>query len=248
MRILVVNSNTSEAVTARVRAVTQSSAPPGTSIDVLTAEWGPCSIEGRLDGLLGALATVELIARHRDAYDGFVIACYSDPGLLEAREVTARPVVGIAEASMLTACLLGQRFSIITVLRRLGPVLRELAARYGLAGRLASVRTTEMAVLAAAADPEAAARALGDLGRLAIEQDDAEVLCLGGAAMAGLDARLAAELGVPVLDGLSCALHQIQGLVAQGLHTSRALSLRPPERKAAIRLPADLAPLYEPGP
>lgn len=243
-RILVINSNTSASITEHVQRIAEQRVRPGTGVQAITAAFGPASIESRTDGLVAAAATVELIARYATEYDGFVIACYSDPGLQAAREVTDRPVVGIAEASMFSACLLGDRFSVVSPLRRLRPVIRDLALRYGVAARLASVRTFEMPVLDVARHPQEAASQLLLAGRAAVDEDGADVLCLGGVVLAGGESDLGRALGVPVLDGLSCALQLVEGLIAQRLRTSRVYAIRPSSGKRAKNLPAALGRLY----
>ena len=97
-----------------------------TTVDAICAEWGVPAIEGGYDAAFAALATVESIKRHEKNYDAFIIACYSDPGLYAARELTNKPVYGIAQASMLAACSFGHRFSILSPLARFKPVLESI--------------------------------------------------------------------------------------------------------------------------
>jgi len=54
-----------------------------------------------------------LAEAHRNV-DGAILAAYGDPGLFGARELFDIPVVGVSEAAMLTACMVGQRFVIVT--------------------------------------------------------------------------------------------------------------------------------------
>ena len=246
MRLLVVNSNTAEAVTAQVEAAARAVAGPGTEIVAVSAPWGPSAIEGRTDGLLAAAATVEAIAQREAGFDGFVIACYSDPGLQAARELTDKPIVGIAEASMLLATTLGHRFSILSPLRRLRPVLEELARAYGLQDRLASVRTVEVGILEVGRAGRPGLDAFIEAGRLALEQDGAEVLCLGGAVLAGRDREVSAALGVPALDGTACAVKRCEALVSLGLRTSKLGGYQPPRPKRVTDGPAALERWYAP--
>ena len=46
----------------------------------------------------------------------------------------------MAEASMLTACMLGRRFAIVTFARALGPWYQECVDMHGLTGRCAGIR------------------------------------------------------------------------------------------------------------
>jgi len=54
-----------------------------------------------------------------------------------------------------------------------------------------------------------------------MEEDLAEVIVLGCAGFAGMDKRMSEKLGVPVLDGIVCALIVATGLVKAGYSTSK---------------------------
>lgn len=216
MKILVVNSNTTRAVTDTIAAEAQRTASPGTEIIAVTALFGPAAIQGRADAVIAAHATLEVITHHPGPVDAAVIACFSDPGLMAARDAAGFPVVGIAEASMLTACMLGARFSIVTVAPgTVGPI-HELAAAYGLAQRLASVRALDVGVLESHADREGTVRGLKGLIERAVAEDRADVAILGGAVTAGMARQLAAGSPIPVLDGVACAVRQAELLAGLG--------------------------------
>ena len=104
MRILVINPNTTEEMTEDIGRQARRYARPETEIEAVSPAWGPRSIEGHYEDQLAAVATLEVIQEHGSSFDGVVIACFGDPGLHAAREVSPVPVVGIAEASMLIAC------------------------------------------------------------------------------------------------------------------------------------------------
>src|SRR4029453_8975298 len=76
----------------------------------------------------------------------FVIACYSDPGLHAAREITTKPVLGIAECGILTALTLGQRFGVISILRKSIPRHLRYVGQMGLNDRMAGDRAIGLGV------------------------------------------------------------------------------------------------------
>ena len=237
MKILVVNPNTTESMTEEIGISARRCAQPGTVIDAVTAEWGPRSIEGHFEEVLAAAATVQLVARHKNDYDAFVIACYGDPGLYAAKEVTEHPVIGIGEASTLLACMLAHRFSVITVIARIVPMLTDMIGRYGLSERCASVRSSGMTVLEIENDPSRAAREIVRAARLAIEQDGAEAITLGCAGMGSIERRVAEQLtDVPVIDGVVAAVKAAEALVGAGLSTSKACAFATPEAKEIVGL------------
>lgn len=234
MRILVVNPNTSVEMTADIDRAAKRYARADTEIATVSPPWGPRSIEGHLEEQIAALATVEVIAENRNRYDGFVIACYGDPGLFAAREATSVPVVGIAEASMLTACTVAHRFSIVTVLPRILPLLHDLVRANGLEDRLASIRSTSLSVLEIEEDPGRAEKEILAESRLAVEQDHAEAICLGCAGMGPLDKSLQQALGAPVIDGVATAVKMVESLNDYGITTSKVAAFMDPQPKELL--------------
>lgn len=207
---------------------------------------GPRSIEGIYDELLSASSTLELAISHMDDFDAFVIACYSDhPTIYALREITDKPVLGIAEASMYVACMLGYNFSVVTTNEEWEPLLWDAVRHYGLSERCASVRSTRMPVLALeAASPEKISELILKTAQQAIDEDDAEVICLGCAGMAGMDKTLQDKLGLPVLDGVICALKLLEGLIAYGAVTSKKRAYARPGQKPIIGLPEIFSTVY----
>lgn len=247
MRILLINPNTSASFTEKVQRIAEQAAAPGTEVVVVNPAAGPRSIECVYDELLSAAPTLETALAHLDEFDAFVIACYSDhPAIYALREITAKPVLGIAEASMLTACMLGRKWSVVTTNREWEPLLDDAVRHYGLAERCASVRSTGMAVLALeTAAPEETDAAIIAAARQAVEEDGAEVICLGCAGMAGLDKKVAAAVGVPVVDGTVSALKLLEGLLATGLQTSKRLAYAQPKHKQLDNLPVIFGRVYQ---
>lgn len=240
MRILFINPNTSTEFTERIERIAQQYALPTTEVVALNPSSGPRSIESIYDELLSSPGTLEVVLAELDNFDAFVIACYSDhPTVYAVREITDKPVLGIAEATMYIACMLGYKFSIVTTNDEWEPLLWDAVHHYGLTGRCASVRTTGMAVLALESAGEADTYNLILEGaRQAIAQDGAEVICLGCAGMAGLDKQLEEALGVPVIDGVAGALKLLEGLVGYGVRTSKRRAYATPARKELLNLPA----------
>jgi Asp/Glu/hydantoin racemase len=142
MRILVLNPNTSESITARLASAAKKAAASETVIVPLTAPRGVPYIATRAEAQIGGAIALEMLAEHHRDFDAAIIAAFGDPGLFGARELFDLPVVGLAEASMLTACMLGRRFAIVTFARALGPWYEDCVEMHGLSGRCAGVRTS----------------------------------------------------------------------------------------------------------
>ena len=236
MRLLVINSNMNREITDKIQNIARGLANPDTTVDAICAEWGVPAIEGGYDAAFAALATVESIKRHEKNYDAFIIACYSDPGLYAARELTNKPVYGIAQASMLAACSFGHRFSILSPLRRFKPVIESLVRYYGLEALCASVRTVDtMDVKQSFDDLKAANTIFAREARRALEEDGAEVICLGGASFSGRDHAIGEEAGgVVCIDGLSAALKQAEAYHRLGYTSSKVGLFEAPRVKTRV--------------
>lgn len=229
--IMVINPNSSAAMTALVGASARLVAAPGTRIEAVNPTMGPASIESHYDEALAVPGVLAEIARGEAAgTNGYVIACFGDPGLDAARELARGPVVGIAEAAMHTASLLGRSFTVVTTLARTRGRAWDLADRYGVRGLCRNVRACEVPVLELDTDPLARGRILTEC-HAALTRDEAEVIVLGCAGMAEFCASLSAELGVPVIDGVAAATVLVEGLARLGLTTSVRGEYAAPPRK-----------------
>ena len=116
-RILLINPNISDSVSDLIRAEAQRSASPGTELEVLTAPFGVAYIETRFEAMVGAYATAQVVGERIEGHDAVIVAAFGDPGAAALREALAEPVVGLTEAALACASLLGGRFSIISISR-----------------------------------------------------------------------------------------------------------------------------------
>ena len=233
MKIHVINPNTSLAMTESIGVAARSVARAETEIISVCPTFGPASIESYYDEYLCIPGILdEILKGEEDKADAYIIACYGDPGLSAAREMTTKPVIGIAEASLYIASILAARFSIVTVVPRVQTMLEEMVARYGFRDRMVSIRTTPLYVLDVEKDPVKALQMLSTEARRAKDEDDAEAILLGCAGFAQFAQELEEDLNIPVLDGVVCAVKIAEAIVELGKTTSKHKTYRPPERKA----------------
>ncbi|MCV2864796.1 aspartate/glutamate racemase family protein [Albidovulum sediminicola] len=227
MRVLVINPNSTVSMTEKIGAAARAAASPGTEVVALNPLRGPVSIEGYYDEAMSVPGLLQLIQNATDA-DAFIIACFDDTGLDAARCLTDRPVIGIGEAAYHFASMLANKFSVVTTLARSVPALEHNLSRYGLAARCARVRSSDVAVLELEhPGSNACNRISTEIGR-AVAEDRAEAIVLGCAGMADLAERLSLEHGLPVLDGVSCAIRLAEAMVGLKLRTSRLGGYAPP--------------------
>lgn len=235
-RILAVNSNTDTTVTDRVVA-TIAATLPDCHVEGVTATFGPRGIGGRADLAISSMATLAAAVERAEGYDAVIVACFSDPGLLALREVLDMPVVGIGEASFLTAVQLGARFSVVTVGARVAPIIDEMVRATGLTSRFAGVEIVDRAALTA---PDAVAM-MRDGVEAAMRERGAEVAVLGGAAFAGLAAEVGAEAAIPVVGSVEAAAVQALALIRLRARAPRMGSYARPAPKAMVGLSGRLA-------
>lgn len=245
MKILLANPNTSQSVTDRIAQVARAAAAPGTELVAVTGSTGVPYIATRADAAVAGRTTLELMAEHAGGCDAAIVAAFGDPGLGGARELLAIPVVGMAEAAMLTACMLGRRFSIVTFSGTLGPWYRECVDYNGLASRLASIRCLDGPFADIATVQNEKEDLLVDLCARAVGEDQAEVIILGGAPLAGLAARVAGRVPVPLVDGVAAAVRQAETLAALAPRKATVGSFRKPAPKPIVGVSPALTRLFD---
>jgi allantoin racemase len=237
VRILLINPNSSRAMTDTILASARGVAGPGVDIVAVCSTEGPAAIESHTDEALATTAMLPILrAADADGFDGVVIACFGDPGLDAARELVAAPVVGIAEAAMQFAVLVGRRFSVVTTLSRTLGRASDLVRRYGATDGCVSMYAAEVPVLDLEDTSSESYERIALLCERAVREDGADVIVLGCAGMSDLCDRLSARVGVPVVDGVAASVGIVAGLVRMGLATNKSNEYaRPPVREATGR-------------
>jgi allantoin racemase len=217
VRLLLVNPNTTASMTAAIAASASAVARPDTVVEATNPPHGPPSIENDDDerrcipGLLAELQTAS--ARPQaDRPDAYVVACFGDPGLAEARDMLDAPVLGIAQAAMHAAALVAGSFSVVTSMSATVARARELATTYTPA-QCVGVHACDIPVLRIDSDP-ATIEPIRALCRHALAHDKSRSIVLGCAAMARFAEPLATELNVPVIDGVVAATLLAEALTA----------------------------------
>ncbi len=234
MRLLVVNANTSEIVTEKVVVEARASASAGTEIAAVTGTFGARVIGTRAEHAIAEHSTIALASAHAGGCDAMLVAVSYDTGVRGARELLPIPVVGMTEAGLLTACMLGGRIGIVTFGRRVLPIYQELIASYGLASRIAGYRVLEStAAYGRGAHPELDTEIVDAAGDL-VARDGAEAVVLTGAVMAGVPRRLQAQVPVPVVDCVAAGVRQAELLVRMALPKATAGSYASPAGRELV--------------
>ena len=250
MKLLVINPNISDDVTALIESEALRSAAPGTELVVRTAGHGVEYIETRFESLIAAGAVAEIIAEYTgkvdsSAVDGspvdcVVVAAFGDPGMPALKELADVPVIGITEAALCAAALQGHRFSIIAISDRIRPWYLDCVERFGLGGRLASIRSINESLNAIGSVQQDFRETLLALSRQAVTEDGADVVILAGAPLAGLARELQGQIPVPVVDGISAGIRMAEAVVGLQSGPHRAGAFAPPPVKARRGLSENL--------
>jgi Asp/Glu/hydantoin racemase len=218
--ILVINPNSSEAVT---RAMDEACEPlryaGGPAIECVTLEEGPAGIESQrdADGVVAPL--MRLVSAREKEHSAFVIACFSDPGIHAVRELTKKPVLGIAECGILTALTLGQKFGVIAILRQsIARHLRYIAG-LGVTERLAADLPVGLGVTELHDSKKTFGRMV-EVGKKLRDDHGADVVVMGCAGMAPYRKPLEDALGIAVVEPTQAAVSMAIGRVRLPWHVA----------------------------
>ncbi len=233
MKIKIINPNTTWDMTRDIEAAGKRYARLDTEVYAVSPATGPDSIESFYDEYLAVPGVLSEIIKgdREEGADAFVIACFGDPGLQAAKEVTQKPVVGIAQAAFMTAEMIAPNFSVVYVLERSERLIEEVLHTHGATRFCKSYRSTGLGVLDFDKDREAGLRALAEQGRKCMEQDGAECIVLGCAGFVQFVDQLRKDLGIPVIEGVGPAVKMCEALVDMGLKTSKKNIWASPEIK-----------------
>lgn len=236
MHLRVINPNTTASMTATIGEAARQVAAAGTRVTATQPASGPVSIESHFDEVVSAVGVAETVraGEREGGIDAYVIACFGDPGLAAARELTRAPVIGIAEAAFHLATLISTRFSVVTTLARTGIIAEHLLQSYGFAHHCRRVRAAEVPVLELERDSTAALSRIVEECRRAKAEDGIGAIVLGCGGMAQMRGQISEAVGLPIVEGVTAAVKLAESLVGLGLQTSKHGDLDFPRPKPFV--------------
>ena len=241
MRILLVNPNTTAAVTESCAREARAAAAPGTEIVPLTGEFGARIISSRAENAIAGHALLSLLAQHHAGADAALLAVSYDTALLAARELMSIPVIGMTEAAIVTAHLVASRFGLVTF--GTPALYRDLVIEQGFGARFVGVRPIEAAASEAYSNPQSVEQRVREAAIALSRQEGAECVVLCGAAMAGFARRIKDNVPVPVLDGIACGVPLCEMIVRLQLKVPSVGSIVSPAGRETSGLDPALAAL-----
>lgn len=211
---------------------------PDTEVTLEFVKGGVESIENSYDEQVSLLYIIQAMeTAGKEGYDGATVLCAGDPAISAARDVLDIPVVGIFEPAVYVACLLGRKFSVVTVLDDAVPLLEQQIVSLGVERRCASVRSVNIPVLDLETNPKRTVECLSAESEKAIRDDRADTIILGCAGMAEVAKAVSARVGVPVIDPVVAGIKMLELLHALGLSQSRKAYFKPRPKKRVCAPP-----------
>ncbi|MYN14784.1 Asp/Glu/hydantoin racemase [Pusillimonas sp. TS35] len=242
MKLLVINPNISGSVTALIEAEARRAALPDTQLTLCTAQAGVAYIETPAEAVVAAYETFVLLARHHAGHDAAIVAAFGDPGVAQAREIMPMPVIGLTEAALANAFLLGGRFGIVGISERIGHWYQEVVQTLGMSDRFCGYRGLGQAFADVGTVHEEARDMLLQLCLQRV-REGADSIILAGAPLAGLAREIEDRVPVPLIDGVGSAVRMAEAMARAGYRPRQAGSLAPPPCKDARNLEPSLAAL-----
>lgn len=171
------------------------------------------------------LAAPEIIEMGRfaekEGYDAVILYCFSDPAIDALREQLQIPVIGGAQASMLSALHVSRHISVLLADKKRIPEKKLFLQAVGIsADRILSVEAIDFGGKSIWGNREQAFEALISKGR-DMKESGAECIVLGCLSFLGLAKPLSDALHIPVIDPAICAMTTAEMIVRQGVWTSK---------------------------
>ncbi len=220
MHLRLINPNTSARMTEQMAAEAVRVLHPDTRLSAVTPDKGPVSIESHFDEAIATIGVCDEILRgNADGVDGFILACFGDPGIWAARELSAAPVLGIAQAAFIMASMVSARFSVVTSLQRTVIQAEHLLKLYGYDAVCSGVSAVDLPVLAL--EDDVAFNAIVTHAENARDTQGAGAIVLGCGGMSHLRSAIEQKVGIPIVDGVTAAAKLLEAAVGLGLGTSK---------------------------
>lgn len=248
MKILIANPNMSRNMVDLMVAEARESCRPGTDVDGVAADFGVPYIATRSEMAIAGHALLDSLARHHQGYDAVIVGAFIQSIVASAKELMPIPVIGLAEASLRAAQILGRRVAILGVGTPGRGANQDIISELRMDKDVVSVRPLPLSGTELASDQARADKVVIELGLAAVAEDNADVLVLGGAAFAGMAKRIAGQLPVPVVSPVHFAIGLAELTVLSGWRKPREGTYSPPDEKPTKGLGPELSAFFKPKP
>ena len=210
MKILLYNPNTSISITNTLFDTANLVISHGTELVPMTAQKGFPYISNKAEAQIAGGTVLEVLSKYHNEFDAVIIAAFGDPGLIAAREMFDVPIVGLGESAMLSACLFGKKFSVISFSKNMSSWYEESVEILGLQSRYSGFRAIDGVVLSIDEIQSLQKEALINAAKDAIEIDGADVIIFAGAPLSGFKKFVEKEISIPIIDCAEAAVKQAE--------------------------------------
>ena len=210
--VFFINPNSTAAMTDSCVETLKSELPEFCQVKGITNYDGPAAIQGEKDGIAaipGLLAEIEKNA----GCDGFIIGCFDDTGLAEARLVSRKPIIGIGQSAFHMAALRHGKFCVLTTLEVSVPVIKQNIETQGFGNLCKDVMASGIPVLELENNPVDAINTLSECIKIIEDQDPDIAVVLGCAGMTNVCKKLQARHNVYLLDPIVCSARMVNAIL-----------------------------------
>ena len=233
MKILVANPNSSEIVTEVVmRSAKRKIINPNTEVIPLTNYRGTRNIDCAFADYQSSWSSLRAIINKVEEVkaDAVVLAGFGNVGIFALKEVLSIPVLSMSETSMTVASLMGHKFTILTSMGQMIPLIEDLVRLYRLENKCASIRAIDVNVEKCVTEKEKTLNGLKEEILKIVEHDGAEVVVLGSAGLCGYNEELQELVKLPVIDPVAVSVKMAEMMVESGLcHSKKRKFANPPQ-------------------
>lgn len=240
MRILLVNSNTTEAVTEKIANEAQRWAASGNEVHGVSARFGAEIVSSRAEAAIAQHGLLDACAQHQDKIDAVIVGMSLDSGVWAARQMLDVPVVGMSEAALHFASLHGNRIGLLVFGGDTQPY-REMVEHYGYAGKLGAIEALGVTPQEHLRNPALVEDKIVQRTQALAQAGTIESMILVGAVAAGLPQRLQDRMPVPTFEGISCGVLLAEALVRLNALKPKLGSFASPSNRNSVGLSVELA-------
>ena len=210
--IAFINPNSTVAMTESCVETLRSELPDFCKVKGITNYDGPAAIQGEGDGIIAIPGLLKEIEKNSDC-DGFIIGCFDDTGLAEARLISRKPIIGIGQSAFHMAALRHGKFCVLTTLEISIPVIKQNIEAQGFSNLCKDVMASGIPVLELENNPISAANTLSACIKTIEVRDPKIAVVLGCAGMTNVCRRLQAQHDVYLLDPIVSSARLINAIL-----------------------------------
>ena len=210
--ITFINPNSTVAMTNSCVETLRSELSEFCQVRGITNYDGPAAIQGEADGIAAIPGLLTEIEKNSDC-DGFIIGCFDDTGLTEARLVSRKPIIGIGQAAFHMAALRHGKFCVLTTLEVSIPIIKQNIKSLGFDHICENVFASGVPVLELENNPVDAIVTISERIKLIEAHNPSIAILLGCAGMTNIVRQLQARHKAYLIDPILCSARMLNAIL-----------------------------------